>query len=48
MMEEWNTGTMSTKKRKFFNIIPLFQYSNIPILRGGFYGTIREGGSIPG
>jgi hypothetical protein len=40
MMEEWNTGTMSTKKRKFFNIIPFFQYSYIPVLSLFHYSNI--------
>jgi hypothetical protein len=43
MMEEWNTGTMGAKekKKRCSHIIPLFQHSNIPILRGGSHGTVR-------
>jgi hypothetical protein len=42
-MEHWNIGLTF---QKVLNIIPLFQHSNIPILRGGSYGRICQRRSV--
>jgi hypothetical protein len=38
MMEEWNTGIMSTEKKE--NVLTSFHFSNIPLFQIFYYSII--------